>query len=97
MLFHGAFTIFAIGLGCFFKISTLEWIALSFAITLVFVTELINTAIEFTIDLYTREKKMLAMLSKDTAAGAVLVASINALIIGYLLFYHRLATLIHGG
>ena len=97
MIFHLILSVVAIGFGIYFKIDRIEWMILMLSITLVFVTEIINTSIEFTIDLYTRDKKMFAMLSKDIAAGAVLVSAINALIMGYLIFYERFATLIQKG
>ena len=93
MLIHLLAAIVAIGLGFYFKISTVEWMILILSVMLVFITEIINTAIEFTIDLYTREKKILAMMSKDIAAGSVLVAAINALIMSYLIFFERLVNL----
>jgi len=57
------------------------------AIVLVLGFELINTAVEAVVDLMTVAHHPLAKIAKDAAAGAVLVASIGALIIGYLAFY----------
>ena len=57
---------------------------------MVIVTELINTAIEKTIDLITEEYHQLAKVVKDIAAGAVLLSAINAVAVGYLLFFDRL-------
>jgi len=85
----------AVCFAVFFKFSILEWLALLLTITLVLVAEFFNTAIEITIDLVTKKRKYRAMLSKDIAAGGVLVASVNALIVGYLLFYSRFVNLIH--
>jgi diacylglycerol kinase (ATP) len=53
-------------------------------IAAVFVTEMLNTALEFAVDLVTREYRPLAKLAKDVSAGAVLVTSIMALAVGYL-------------
>ncbi len=55
-------------------------------IAFVFMAEMINTAIERTIDLVTDEFHPLARIAKDIAAGGVLIAAINALVVGYLLF-----------
>lgn len=57
---------------------------LIFAISLVWITELCNTAIETAVDLYTKEFHPLAKVAKNVAAAAVLVAAVNAVIIGVL-------------
>ena len=56
-------------------------------IALVLVLELLNTAIEAIVDLMTVAHHPLAKIAKDAAAGAVLIASMAALIVGYLAFY----------
>lgn len=76
----------------FFDFNRTEFLLLLFAVSLVVITEMINTAIERTIDLITKEFHPLARLVKDVAAGAVLIAAINSLIVGYLLFFERLST-----
>ncbi|MFC1751918.1 diacylglycerol kinase family protein [Thermoproteota archaeon] len=80
----------ACGLGLFFKIEPVEWMLLFLAVTCVLITELINTAIEILVDLVTRRRRFRAMLSKDIAAGAVLIASINAAVVGYFIFIKRI-------
>ena len=72
----------AIGLG----VSRLQLIALVISIAFVLVTEMLNTAIEAVIDLSTTQFDPLAKLAKDIAAGAVLIASIAAVGVGYLVF-----------
>src|SRR3982750_4262450 len=67
-------------------VSKLELIALLLAIAFVFITEMINSAIEQAIDVATTSFDPLAKLAKDVAAGAVLIAAINAVAIGYLVF-----------
>lgn len=67
-------------------VSKLELIALLLAIAFVFITEMINSALEQAIDVATTSFDPLAKLAKDVAAGAVLIATINALAIGYLVF-----------
>ena len=59
--------------GLFFNISTLEWVMIFVAIGLVLSTELLNTAIEATIDLVSPEYNPLAKVAKDTASAAVFV------------------------
>jgi len=88
--FHYVIAIAVIGLSLFFDFSRLEFMILLFAISLVLVTEMLNTAIEKTIDLITRDYHPLAKIAKDVAAGAVLISGMNALVVGYLLFFDRL-------
>jgi diacylglycerol kinase (ATP) len=72
------------------RVGGLELIALLFAITLVFVAELANTAIEATVDLAVDTFEPMAKTAKDVAAGVVLVASVNAVAVGYVVFFARL-------
>lgn len=65
-------------------VSRLEMAALVLVILVVFVTEMLNTALEFAVDLATKEYHQLAKLAKDVSAGAVLVSSIGAVLVGYL-------------
>ena len=67
-----------------------ELIALLLAIAFVLIAEMINTAIEHTIDVATTSFDPMAKLAKDIAAGAVLIASVNAVAIGYLVFADRI-------
>lgn len=70
----------------FFRISRFEFIAILIAIAFVFVTELVNTAVEAAVDVATEAYDPLAKIAKDVAAAAVFVAAIAALAIGYLVF-----------
>jgi diacylglycerol kinase (ATP) len=67
-------------------VNRLELIALLLAIAFVLIAEMINSAIEHAIDVATTSFDPLAKLAKDIAAGAVLIASVNAIAIGYLVF-----------
>ena len=73
-------------------VNRFELIALLLAITFVLVAEMINSAIEQAIDLSTTSFDPLAKLAKDIAAGAVLIATINAVAVGYLVFSHAFST-----
>jgi diacylglycerol kinase (ATP) len=86
MRFHLLSAIAALLLSLFFDFSRLELLGLAFSISLVFIAELINTAIEKTVDLLQPEYDIAAGMAKDVAAGAVLVAAVNAVIVAYLLF-----------
>lgn len=72
--------------GFYFNITRMEWIALVLTIALVLSLELANTALESLVDLVTIERKPLAGKVKDIAAGAVLVASFAAVVVGFLIF-----------
>jgi diacylglycerol kinase (ATP) len=68
-----------------------ELIALLLAIAFVLIAEMINTAVEGTIDVATTSFDPMAKLAKDIAAGAVLIATATAVAIGYLVFSERLS------
>ena len=69
-----------------FGATKLELMALLLAITFVLVAELVNTAIEAAVDVASTSFDPMAKLAKDIAAGAVLLASLNAVAVGYLVF-----------
>ena len=97
MVVHIVAAVIFILLGLLFKIAQYEWLALIISIFFVLAAESFNTSIEVSIDLVTRKTKFRAMLAKDVAAGAVLLSAINAIIVGYLIFFNRLTNLIIGG
>ena len=76
--------------------SKVEILIISLSVSFVILTELVNTAVEAIVDLVSPERHPLAKLAKDVAAGAVLVAAINALCVGYLLFYDKLLDIFDG-
>lgn len=78
-------------------VDTLGLVAVVFAISLVFVTELINTALEAAVDVATTTFDPLAKVAKDVAAGAVLVAATNALVIAYLVLFDPVTKLMAVG
>jgi len=75
----------------FFDITRYEFLILAVTITMVIAAELINTAIEATIDMTTNYYHPLAKISKNAAAGAVLITAINALLVGYIIFWDKLS------
>jgi diacylglycerol kinase (ATP) len=74
----------------FFRVRGVELAILLFAISLVVVTELANTAIEAAVDVAIDTFDPMAKVAKDVAAGAVLIASVNAVAVGYIVFFARL-------
>ena len=69
-----------------FDVSRLELIALLIAIAFVLIAEMINTAVEAAVDVASTSFDPMAKLAKDIGAGAVLIAAINAIAVGYLVF-----------
>ena len=84
MLVHLLAAIVALFLALLLELTLQEFALLALAITLVLFAELVNTAIELIVDLVSPDYHILARRAKDVAAGAVLVASIGALVLGYL-------------
>jgi diacylglycerol kinase (ATP) len=74
-------------------VSGLELVALVFAVGLVFVCELLNTALETVVDLATETYDPLAAIAKDVAAGAVLISALTAVAVGYVVFFGRVTPL----
>jgi diacylglycerol kinase (ATP) len=85
---HIVILIIAIFFGFYFQISRMEWFLLIFAGGFVLGAEAFNTAIEIDIDLTSPQYHPYARDTKDVAAGAVLIASCTATIVGFLIFGH---------
>lgn len=76
---------------CFFyDLSKIEFLIITITISMVLCAELINTAIEYAIDATTNYYHPLVKLAKNAAAGGVLVAAINAVVVGYIIFWDKL-------
>lgn len=80
----------AIAAGIAFRIASYEWLALVIVIFFVFILEILNTAIETLVDLYTEDYHHLAKVAKDTAAGAVMVAAIMSVCVGLIIFLPKI-------
>ena len=74
------------GAGFYFNITSAEWCMILLVMGLVIGLETVNSAIESLVDLVTRERTQMAGKVKDIAAGAVLFASVIAVMIGVLIF-----------
>jgi diacylglycerol kinase (ATP) len=90
MRIHFALATAVLILAFSYGVTKLELMALLVAISFVLIAEMVNTAIEATIDLATTSFDPLAKMAKDIAAGAVLIAAVNAIVVGYLVFADRL-------
>ena len=87
---HLAISVIVILSGIVFSISKYEWIAVILSICGMISMEMMNTAIERTVDMYTKEFHPLAKQAKDIAAGAVLVFAIASVLIGLIIFLPRI-------
>jgi diacylglycerol kinase (ATP) len=87
---HISIAVVAIFLGFVFNISQTEWMFLVLSIGLVLTAEAFNTALEFDIDLTSPEYHEFAKYTKDVAAGAVLISSVTAVIIGLIIFIPKI-------
>lgn len=86
--------IIVILLGIVFKISVTEWIICLLLIGIVISAELMNTAIETVVDMYTREKNSMAGKAKDISAGAVLFIALISAIVGCIIFIPKIAMVV---
>jgi diacylglycerol kinase (ATP) len=91
MRIHFAVAVVVIVVAAAVGVSKMELIALLISIAFVLVAEMINTAVEGTIDAATTSFDPMAKLAKDIAAGAVLIAAVNAVAVGYLVFAGKAA------
>lgn len=94
LLVHIIMTIIVILFSIIFKLSIYEWILVIFMITLVISSELFNSAIELTVDIYTNKFNSLAMIAKDTAAAAVVISALTALFVGIYIFLPKIISLV---
>ena len=69
------------------SLSSIEWAILVVMIAQVMVTELVNSSLEFVVDLVSPHYHTLAKYAKDIAAGAVLLSASAAVIVGGLIFW----------
>lgn len=87
---HCAAAILVTIFGIWLQISKTEWMICFILFGLILALELVNTAVEATVDLFTEKRKPLAKKAKDAAAGAVLIVAIFAAVIGILIFIPKL-------
>lgn len=77
----------------FFDLSKAEFLCFMFTIILIIFAEMVNTAIETVVDLYTDLYHPKAKIAKDVAAGGVVITTINAIIVAYFLFFDKLSNI----
>lgn len=87
-------TVCVIAAGILFKISLLEWVAVAFAVGLVFSFEIMNTSVENIADFICPERDDRIKRIKDLAAAAVLVSAITAAAVGLIIFVPKILALL---
>jgi diacylglycerol kinase (ATP) len=91
MRIHFAVAFVVIVVALIVNVTKLELIALLISITFVLIAEMLNSAVEAAIDIATTAFDPMAKLAKDISAGAVLIATVNAIGVGYLVFSGKVA------
>ncbi|MEK9149084.1 MAG: diacylglycerol kinase, partial [Candidatus Desantisbacteria bacterium] len=72
------------------KLERIELLSIAFAIALVLIAEMLNTTVESMVNMISPEVSSGAKTAKDIGAGAVLIAAINAVIVGYTVIYNHI-------
>ena len=97
MKIHMVTAILVVIFSLFTEITKVELLILCIAITMVISAELFNTAVESAIDATTNHYHPLAKIAKNAAAAAVLVTAIDAIIVGYFLYWDEITTFTYRG
>ncbi len=82
---HAVFSLAVVALGLWLNLSLTEWALIILTIAIVWMAELINTAIEALVDLITLEEHPLAKVAKDVSAAAVLLCAFAAVLVGVMI------------
>jgi undecaprenol kinase len=88
--FHFIATLFAIALSVYYNLSWVEWSIIIIAIALVWIAEMLNTAIEYFTDFVSPEYNFLVGKVKDISSGAAFMASIASITIGLIIFLPKI-------
>lgn len=76
--------------GIFFRITVFEWLVILLTIAIGLVIELVNTAIESTVDLITTKRHPIAKIAKDTSAAAMLIYAVGAIVVASVIFLPKI-------
>jgi diacylglycerol kinase len=88
--FHFVATLIALGMSFYFSLSMNEWCLIIIAIAIVWIAELLNTALEYLTDFVSPEYNHIAGKVKDIAASSALVAAIASAAIGLIIFIPKI-------
>ncbi len=94
LLVHTIVAVIAIVLGIVLKLSTIEFAIVALVIGFVITAEMINTALEYAVDMAMPTIHPLAKIAKDVASGAVLFAAISSIAVGLLIYLPKIIELI---
>ncbi|OCT17146.1 diacylglycerol kinase [Paenibacillus pectinilyticus] len=94
MKFHFCVAFLVLLAALFIHLSKSDILFILLAVTLMIVTELINTAVEKTVDLAMPDRHPLAKIAKDVAAASVLVSAVFAVVVGMVVFYEPIDQLL---
>ncbi|MBZ0156638.1 MAG: diacylglycerol kinase [Alphaproteobacteria bacterium] len=78
-------------------VSRIDFLVISIAVILVLLAEMINTSIEYVVDLLSPEHREAARIAKDVAAGAVLITAFGAAVLGYIILFPYLREVFERG
>ena len=92
---HISVSLFVIIFSVLLKVSIFEWLILLLTIAIVFISEIFNTAIEFTVDLFSTKYSKQAKSAKDVSAAGVLITAIFSIAIGLIIFLPKLLALLY--
>jgi diacylglycerol kinase len=92
---HFSIALITIVFSFLFQLSTMEWIAVLICIGIVFSAEIFNTAIEKLVDHVNPEWSIRVGVIKDMAAGAVLIVSFIAAVVGVMIFLPKILSWLH--
>jgi len=87
---HFLVAVLVLILSLWLDLSPLEIVVIFFAIALVLISEMINYSIEEVLNHLTMARNKRIKIAKDVAAGAVLIACLNSLVVAYLVLYHAM-------
>jgi len=88
--FHFVATVAVIALSFYYHLAPTEWCLILLSVSIVWTTELLNTALEYLTDFVSPEYNYLAGKVKDIAAGAVLIAALLSACVGLIIFVPKI-------
>lgn len=92
LIIHLIVAMIVFAAGIILQVTPIEMAVLGITVLVVISAEMINTALEKTVDLITKEHRLEAKITKDIASGMVLISSIGAVIIGLIIFIPHLTS-----
>jgi diacylglycerol kinase len=90
--FHFVATIIVIALSLYYHLNPTEWCFILLSISIVWTSELLNTALEYLTDFVSPEYNYLAGKVKDIASGAVLIAALISACVGLIIFVPKICS-----